>query len=223
MIVCTSRCCAPSCRSRTTRRRSVVGRRHDPRPRRRQLRPRLDVRDRGRDQLGELRDARLGARRQRRRLPRRGDHRRPTGGRRRRSARRPRSGRRARARATPSGPVASAWSSMRAGRPVRWTSAATLLRRSTATACRPADAGVLAAGVRDERGGAVGLVAVQPRDVDAEQRARTSSATAAKTSAGGRLARDQRRHAPQRGLLVGEAPHLGPRLGVRRSRWRRAP
>ena len=35
----------------------LVGRRHDPRPRRRQVRPRLDVRDRGSDQLRGLRRA----------------------------------------------------------------------------------------------------------------------------------------------------------------------
>ena len=51
----------------------LVGGRHDPRPRRRQLGPGLDVRDRRRDQLGELPQARLGVRRQRPALRRRRD------------------------------------------------------------------------------------------------------------------------------------------------------
>ena len=65
MTVWTRRCCAPSCRSRTTRRRSssvaATIRARDAAS----VRPRLDVRDRRRDQLGELLDPRLRVRRQR--------------------------------------------------------------------------------------------------------------------------------------------------------------
>ena len=52
----------------------VVRRRHDARPRGGHLGARLGVRDRRRDQLGECRDPRLGARWKRILLPRRCDH-----------------------------------------------------------------------------------------------------------------------------------------------------
>ena len=64
MTVWTSRCCAPSCRSRTTRRRSSsVAATIRARATRADLRPRFGVRDRRRDQLGEASiQARLGVR-----------------------------------------------------------------------------------------------------------------------------------------------------------------
>ena len=62
MTVWTSRCCAPSCRSRTTRRRSSsVAATIRARDAARSV-ARLDVRDRRGDQLGELGQARLGVR-----------------------------------------------------------------------------------------------------------------------------------------------------------------
>ena len=92
ITVWTRRCCAPSCRSRTTRRRSSSAaatiRARDAAS----SDARLDVRDRGGDQLGELADPRLGPGRQRLGAPRGRDRSRPTAARRRRSGCRPRSG-----------------------------------------------------------------------------------------------------------------------------------
>ena len=177
--------------------------------------PAPDVRDRCRDQLGELGDPRLGVRRAAARRGARRRRSRPRAVRRRRSACRPRSGcppsRHARAErrrwrrvvVDPRGPAGLDAPARRCcaprGRP----------RAPTAKALAGS------APVRDDRRRPVGLVAGHPRGVHVAAAAPTSSATAANTSPAARLARDQRRHAPQRGLLVGEPPHLRPRLGVR--------
>jgi hypothetical protein len=69
------------------------------------------------------------------------------------------------------------------------------------------------AGVRYERRGAIRLVAVQPGDLDAEHSEHLLG-DGGEHLGGGRLARDQCRHAPQCGLLIREPPHLCSRLGV---------
>ena len=51
---------------------------------------------------------------------------------------------------------------------------------------------------------AVGLEADHPGEVRAEAGAPTSATTGAKSSLRGHAAGDERRHAPQRGLLTGE-------------------
>ena len=65
ITVWTSRCCAPSCRSRWIRRRAGVGGRDDPGARRGQLGAALGVPDRQRDEPGELCQAILRSRGQR--------------------------------------------------------------------------------------------------------------------------------------------------------------
>ena len=113
----------------------VVGGRHDPRPRGGEVRAGLEVGDRGRDQLGELRHPRFGVGGQRLRPALRGDHDapsrpsttigQPT------AARMPNSTICRRARRWP--PV----SSIRAGRPVRRTLAVDVLAVDGQHACRP--------------------------------------------------------------------------------------
>ena len=189
----------------------VVGRRHDPRPRRRQLRPRLGVRDRRRDQLGEARRAATrcppAAARPAATSTTMTPQRRPS--------------------TTIGAPTAERPPSCaRRPRPLRWPPRSrcgpAALFRAPARRClspqgqtgadREGGAGL--APLRDHGDRRVGLVADHSRVVDAEEPCHLLG-DRGEDLRRRRLVRDERRHAPQRGLLLREATRLGPRLGVR--------
>ena len=172
------------------------------------LRPRLGVRDRRRHQLRERGEARLGIRRQGLLLAGGGGHQGPTGGPRRRSASRPPSGR-------PPG-----------GCPQRVAGGIGVVVDPGRTACLeyergevriperpPAANGKALPGAGHEGDRAVGLVADHVRQVDRKQppdlvRDRREHLLRP------RPARHQRRHPPQRRLLLGQPGEPGAALGV---------
>ena len=212
-IVCTRRCCAPSCRSRTTRRRASSPAVEHARPRGGELIAAVGVGDRGVEQLGEAarrssvssgggwRRAQLAVMTPQ--MPAVDDDR----------ARRPSSAPDARATSSaigPSPPVLSSASAPGAG-----------TRRRDAVApsgTRIADA--------HESGLArwATIRLVRPRTGAScdlrrpEQGARPPPRPRRRRPAARPPLRDQGRHPPQRRLLVGQALHLGPRLGVRDGR-----
>ena len=106
------------------------------------------------------------------------------------------------------GPVAPVNESTRAGRPVCRTCAAML---SPSRARRAADSkphAVVPGPGRDRRHGVVGLEALHPREVGVAQQPHLAR-DGLEDLAGGQPLRDQRRHPPQRCLLVGEPPLRG--------------
>ncbi len=192
----------------------VVGRGHDPGTRLGELRPRLDVRDRRGDELGELADPRLGSRRERLGVPRGDDDRAPQpsvdddrtadcG------ADAPRRGRRRRSRRWPSRSRRPAPAGRFAARPRG--------RCGPPRNARPDRQDVGLAPVRDDRGRPVGVVARHLHGVHVEEASHLPGDRGEHLPRR-RLAGDHRRHMPQRGLLVGEPSHLLARLGVRQRR-----
>ena len=116
--------------------------------------------------------------------------------------------------------LARAWSSMRAGRAVRRT----VEVRPWSPGVRCVPTGTAASGspqLATDLHVAPVLVADDPDRLDVQESPHLLR-DRGEDRGGRRLARDQRRHAPQRGLLVGEALHLRARSGRSRSRWRRA-
>ena len=190
----------------------VVGRRHDPRPRGGHLRPRLGVRDRGRDEFREVLEARFGARGQRLGSGRVDRQRTPE----------PLPDK-DRAADRGADAQASDGGGDRAGNgvPVVDPGGSPCLRdqrRGIAPLGREAigEGRVLARGGPGGHGRhvAIGLVAEHPREVGAEQPADLFG-DRREDLAFGHSARDERRHAPKGRLLVGQPPDLRPRLGVR--------
>ena len=175
----------------------LVGRRHDPRPRRGEFRARLEVRDRCGDEFGELPDPRLRVRRQRLGRPREGDHGAPQAfldeDRRRDRGTDALCARVSRERAGRVCVVVDAGGAPRVKHERSDVAFHVLAFERQAGADR--EAGVRLTVVRDDGGGPVGLVADHCDAVDAQQ-PRHLLGDGGEDLRRRRLARDQRRDAP---------------------------
>jgi hypothetical protein len=191
----------------------VVGHRHDSRPRRRRLRPRFGVRDRSGDQFGEVLQARLGVRRERfglLRVDRKGAPQAPLDN----------------DRAADGGTDPELVPDEGGDRPgdavpvvdPRWAASLGDQHRRIAFLGRPAsrELWVLAhcdpGRYRSHR--VLGLVADHPREVRAQEPADLRG-DGPEELVLRHTPRDECRHPPQRGLLLGEPSHLHPGFGVR--------